>query len=195
MLAVCGADACYRDLDVRSAVAAFQSMVRQPCTACVQSRLHLQLTSTSTCQTAQMRFWERLSTVAPLSISMSRRMTHRRWVADLLCCTSYDCSPSAQRRCQCPLEVIDAIRRTVRKLIVCVDHEPDTMLVLRRRRPISSSLGTAAKPNYLMALPLLRAVAALVRGLPISNLLRVTKVFGAAVIDVAKRGCWSLLTV
>ncbi len=63
------------------------------------------------------------------------------------------------------------MRRTVRKLVECVDHEHDTMLVLRRRRPISGSLGTALKPNYKKALPLLRAVAALVRGPTIPNLL------------------------
>ena len=75
------------------------------------------------------------------------------------CCDSH---AAMQRRCLCPIEVADTVRRTVCKLICCVDHESDMMTVLRRQRSISGSLGTAQKPVYRKALPLLRCVAAMV---------------------------------
>ena len=149
MLAACGADPCYRDLDVGPAVNAFHSMVRQACTAL------LMLAAAG---------------VAFVHCSLQRsfgtachRGVHLQMCSALLLMTTPFICAFAQRRCQCPLEVVDTVRRIVGQLVDCVDREPDTMLVLRRRRSISGSLGTAAKPNYKKALPLLRAVAALVR--------------------------------
>ena len=79
---------------------------------------------------------------------------------------------STKWRCRCPLEVVNTVRRTVRKLVESVNMERDTMVVIGRQRYINGSLGTAKKPNYKKALPLLRAIAALVTLLPISNLLQ-----------------------
>ena len=52
--------------------------------------------------------------------------------------------------------------RTVVELIRCVEHEADAMTVLRRRRSIVGSLGTAQDPRWERVLPLMRAVVALV---------------------------------
>ncbi len=70
---------------------------------------------------------------------------------------------NAQWRCRCPLEVADAVRRTVAELVSCVDREADAMTVVRRRRSIVGSLGTAQDLRWERVLPLMRAVTALVR--------------------------------
>ena len=69
----------------------------------------------------------------------------------------------AQWRCRCPLEVADAVRRTVAELVRCIGHEANAMTIVRRRRPNIGSLGTARKPRWERVLPLMRAVTALVR--------------------------------
>jgi len=193
MLAACCADPCYRDLNVSPAVTALQSMVRQTCMGCVTAACWPQLGSLDPAIRLLRSAARSNSELRPtqqsacLLIQLAIEGLHICYA--LLPVTVPTLRGPAQRRCQCPLEVIDAVRRTVRKVVECVDHEPDTMLVLQRRRSIGGSLGTAAKPNYKKALPLLRAAAALVRGLPVTDLPGVPKSFGAAVIEVVMRGC------